>query len=48
MPKIFSKDCKIKVIEYGSTSKSTMSWDDLKKQVQSLIPSFKSDKKRAS
>ena len=39
MPEIFSKNCKIQVIEYGSTSKPSISWKDLKSRIQDLAPS---------
>ena len=38
MPKIFAKDCKIKVIEYGTSQEPTISWRELKERVQGLIP----------
>lgn len=44
MPKIFSKDCKIKVIEYGASTSSKMSWTDLKTRVQNLIPTANAPK----
>ena len=37
MPKIFDKNCKIKVIEYGSTTAPTVTWDSIKDHVCQFV-----------
>ncbi len=37
MPEIFTKNCKIKVIEYSDTARSPFSWEELKIGIQSYI-----------
>ena len=37
MPKIFTKNCKIKVIEYGDQAHTPFSWKELKSGIRSYI-----------
>jgi hypothetical protein len=40
MPEVFSKDCKINIIEYGSTQTPAASWKTLQKAFLTRIRSF--------
>ena len=37
MPEIFSRDCKLKLIEYGSTQQGLESVDEIKDKVLSFL-----------
>lgn len=37
MPKVFKKDCKIKLIEYGSSANDNFFWKSFKKDLQNLV-----------
>ena len=37
MPKVFTKSCKIKVIEYGECAHPSFNWEELKADIQSYI-----------
>ncbi len=37
MPEIFSKDCKVKLIEYGDNCSSFPLWDSIKQKIAALF-----------